>query len=239
MHKNLEVLLDIQALEQRARELEQGIAALPRRTAAIEARLAGAQAALERAQAAQAGNQSERRQLDREIDTLREKISKIRGHSADVKTNQEYKALLDEIAFAENQISQHEEHLLEVMEQADGLERQAAEAQRALAAERQAVERETDECAELARRDQAELATLRQRGKVLRGEAEDLWLRRFDKVLRMRPQALAAVDREACSGCRVRLRPQFLQEMLAEPERLFVCESCGRILYMESVASAQ
>ncbi|MGH9417535.1 MAG: zinc ribbon domain-containing protein [Terriglobales bacterium] len=238
MHKNLEVLLDIQALEQRARELEQEIAALPRRKAAIEAKLAGAKAALERTQAAQAGNQSERRQLDRDIDSLREKISKIRGHSGDVKTNQEYKALLDEIAYAEKQISEHEEHLLQVMEQADGLERQTAEAKQTLAGEQRAVELETAACAERAQRDHAELAELQKRRGGLRAEAEELWLRRFDKVVKMRAQALAAVDREACSGCRVRLRPQFLQEMMAAPERLFVCESCGRILYMETTVAS-
>ncbi|MGH9481373.1 MAG: zinc ribbon domain-containing protein [Terriglobales bacterium] len=237
MPTNLEVLLEIQALEQRLRDLDAEIAALPRRVAAIEAKLAGTQQALDRLQAAQTGNQSERRQVDREIETLREKIGKIRGHSGDVKTNQEYRALLDEIAFAEAQIGKHEERLLEVMEQGEGLEREAATTAATLAGQRREVELEAATTAARAEQDRAQRHQLAQQRDRLRTQADEAWLRRFDRVLRMRGQALAQVDREACSGCRVRLRPQVLQEMAAHPDRLFVCESCGRILYLEPVAT--
>lgn len=236
MQRNLEILLEIQALEQRLRELDAEIAALPRRVTAIEAKLTGTQQALERARAAHAGGQSERRQVDREIESLRAKIDKIRSHSGEVKTNQEYKALLDEIAFAEAQISKHEERLLEVMEQAEGLERQVAEAETVLAGQKREVEQEAAAAAARTQQDQAERQKLVLERDRLRALAEQDWLRRFDRVLRMRRQALAIVDREACSGCRVRLRPQILQEMAAQAERLFVCESCGRILYLEEVA---
>lgn len=238
MHKNLETLLEIQALEQRLRELDAEIAALPRRVAAIEAKLAGAKQALERVQAAQAGNQSERRQVDREIETLREKITKIRSHSGDVKTNQEYRALLDEIAFAEAQIAKHEERLLEVMEQTEALERQATAASATLAAQKREVERESAAATARSQADREERQRIAGERDQRRTQADDAWLRRFDRVLRMRGHALAMVDREACSGCRVRLRPQVLQEMASHPDRLFVCESCGRILYLEPVATS-
>ncbi|MGH9394355.1 MAG: zinc ribbon domain-containing protein [Terriglobales bacterium] len=233
MPRNLEVLLEIQAVENRLRELDAEIAALPRRVASIEAKLSATQQALERAQAAQTAQQSERRQVEREIDELKAKIQKIRGHSGDVKTNQEYRALLDEIAFAEAQIAKHEERLLEVMEQADGLERQAVEIEARLQTERSAVNQETAATSARAQVDQAQRGELAKQCEKLRSQADDAWVRRFDRVLRMRGQALAQVDREACAGCRVRLRPQFLQEMASDGERLFVCESCGRILYLE------
>lgn len=238
MQRNLEILLEMQALEQRLRELDAEIAALPRRVAAIEAKLTGTQQGLERARAAQAGGQSERRQVDRDIEGLRAKIEKIRGHSGDVKTNQEYRALLDEIAFAEAQISKHEERLLEVMDQADGLDRQVAAAEAELAAQRREVGQEAAAASVRTQADQAERRQLAQQRDQLRSQADEEWLRRFDRVLRMRGQALALVDREACSGCRVRLRPQLLQEMASQPERLFICESCGRILYLEEVPIA-
>lgn len=235
MQRNLEILLEIQALETRLRELDAEIAALPRRVAAIEAKLQGAQQALERARAAESGSQSERRQTEREIESLREKITKIRSHSGDVKTNQEYKALLDEIAFAEAQIAKHEEHLLGLMEQADTCKRVVAEAEAALAGQRREIEAESSAASAQTARDQAERQQLVAKRQALREQADEAWLRRFDRVLRMRSQALAAVDRDACNGCRVRLRPQFLQEMASDSERLFVCESCGRILYLETL----
>jgi len=233
MHRNLEILLEVQALELRLRELDVEIAGLPKRQAAAEAKLQGARQELERARAAEAGGLSERRQVDRDVEALRAKIDKLRAHSGDVKTNQEYRALLDEIAFAEKQIAQHEERLLVIMEQAESLAAQVKTVEAALESQRAAIERESRLLAEQTARHQQERQSLHAQRDGLRSQADENWLRRFDRVLRMRGQALVAVDREACSGCRVRQRPQFLQEMLAAPERLFICESCGRILYLE------
>ncbi len=234
MPPQLATLLEIQAIEQRLREVDAEIAALPRRVAEIEAGLAGAQKARDQVRAAQAGNASERRSVDSEIETLRSKIAKIRGHSIDVKTNQEYKALLDEIAFAEAQIGKHEERLLEIMEETETLDRQAAAASQEFDRQQAEVARESAAAAERTAADRALRQQLVAERDRLRARADERWLRRFDQVLRIRGHALAAVDRAACSGCRVRLRPQFLQEMSVDTERLFVCESCGRILYLES-----
>jgi len=46
--------------------------------------------------------------------------------------------------------------------------------------------------------------------------------------------AVATVDGEACSGCRVHLRPYVVQR-IGRPEysELEECESCGRMLYYE------
>jgi predicted nucleic acid-binding Zn-ribbon protein len=233
MPPQLATLLEIQTVEQRLREVDAEIAALPRRVAEIESKLHEAQKAREQTRAAQAGNAGERRAIDSEIDSLRAKISKIRSHSGEVKTNQEYKALLDEIAFAEAQIGKHEERLLEIMEDAEALERQAASAQQTLAEREAEVARESAAAQQRAAADRALRGQLAAERDRLRAQADERWLRRFDQVLRMRSHALVAVDREACSGCRVRLRPQFLQEMNSGSDRLFVCESCGRILYLE------
>lgn len=234
MQKNLEILLEVEKREQRLRELDNEIAALPKRIAAIDAKLTGARQARDRAQAAQETSQSERRQVEREVEDLRAKITKVRSHSSEVKTNQEYKALLDEIAFAEGQIGKHEEHLIEIMEQAEALAQAIAAAEAELKTQEQEVahERVAAEAQTTAHRTEREQVAAER--KALRAQAEDRWLQRFDRVLRMRKHALAVVDGEACGGCRVRLRPQFLQEMALDPERLFVCESCGRILYTEA-----
>ncbi|MGH9475613.1 MAG: zinc ribbon domain-containing protein [Terriglobales bacterium] len=239
MQKNLEILLEVQGREQRLQQLDREIAELPRRVAAIEAKLQGARQARDRARAAQEGEVSERRSVESEIEDLRAKIVKIRSHSSDVKTNQEYKALLDEVAFAEGQIGKHEERLLEIMEQAEALQRATAAAEAELTAQAAEVAVESEAAQRRAEADRGEQKTLAGERDALRAQADELWLRRFDRVLRMRKQALAVVDREACGGCRVRLRPQFLQEMALQPDRLFVCESCGRILYLEAEVLTQ
>lgn len=234
MQKNLEILLEVQKREQRLQELDREIADLPKRVAAIDAQLSGARQTRDQAKAAQDSGQSERRQVEREIEDLRAKITKIRSHSSEVKTNQEYKALLDEITFVEGQIGKHEERLLEIMEQSDSLARATTAAEAELKIQEKDVARESAAAAAQTAAARTEHAHIAAERDALRAQAEAKWLLRFDRVLRMRKQALAAVDREACGGCRVRLRPQFLQEMTLDSDRLFICESCGRILYMEA-----
>ena len=231
MHKDVETLLEVQALEQRLKELDSEINSLPRRLAAIEAQIASQKSALESAQAAQAATQAERRKLESQVQDLKAKVEKSRGHSGEVKNNQEYKALLDEIAFGEAEVAKSEERLLQLME--DGEARAAAvkEAEQALAAAQATIAGEKRAIEERAAADRAERQRVAEQRAGRRATVAEDTLRRYDRVARLRGQAVAMLDQNACGCCRVRLRPQFLQEILAPSDRVFFCESCGRLLY--------
>ena len=48
--------------------------------------------------------------------------------------------------------------------------------------------------------------------------------------------AVATVEGETCSGCRVHLRPYVVQRLQRqESEKIEECESCGRMLFMEDI----
>ena len=73
-----------------------------------------------------------RRKLETEIQDHRQKISKYREQSLAVKTNEQYKALLHEIEFTEQQIRASEDKILEGM--VDSETREAARMHRRAAA---------------------------------------------------------------------------------------------------------
>ena len=101
----IENLLRLQEADKEIRRLQDEIAELPKRVAAIEHKLADTKAQLEKAQAAVKADEAARRKYDTAITDLRGKISKYRDQSLDVKTNEQYKALLHEIQFAEKEIA--------------------------------------------------------------------------------------------------------------------------------------
>ena len=107
----LKMLPDVQnliALQQADREilrLREEIAALPKRVAAIEERLAGTKAILEKAKTAVKADEAARRKFESAISDQQQKISKYRDQSLAVKTNEQYKALLHEIQFAEQEFA--------------------------------------------------------------------------------------------------------------------------------------
>src|SRR5215470_2598139 len=124
MLPDIENLLQLQGVDKEIRRLQDEIAELPKRVAAIEQRLAGTKAQLDKAQAAVKADEAARRKYDTNISDLRGKISKYRDQSLDVKTNDQYKALLHEIQFAEKEITANEDKILELMVNAESREKQ-------------------------------------------------------------------------------------------------------------------
>src|ERR1039457_4473440 len=119
MLPDIENLLKLQDTDKGIRRLQDEVAEFPKRVAVIEQKLAGTKAQLEKAQAAVKADEDARRKYDTAIHDLRAKISKYRDHSLDVKTNDQYKALLHEIQFAEKEIAANEDKILEMMVNAD------------------------------------------------------------------------------------------------------------------------
>src|SRR5256885_7271458 len=101
----------------------------PKRVALIEQKLAGTKAGLEKARAAVKTDEAARRKYETAITDLRGKISKYRDQSLDVKTNEQYKALLHEIQFAEQEITANEDKILELMVNAEAREKEVKAAQ--------------------------------------------------------------------------------------------------------------
>src|SRR5438270_13223956 len=115
MLPDLKNLLDLQVADREITRLKDEIAALPKRVAAIEDQLAGTRAVLEKAKTAVKADEAARRKYESTIQDLRQKISKYRDQSLAVKTNEQYKALLHEIQFAEQDIQANEDKILELM----------------------------------------------------------------------------------------------------------------------------
>jgi uncharacterized protein len=131
MSPEIEHLISLQGTDREIQRLKAEIAELPRRVAVIEEKLAGTKAGLEKARATVKADDAARRKYESAINDLRQKISKYRDQSLEVKTNEQYKALLHEIQFAEQEIASNEDKILELMVNAEARDKQvkAAEAE--------------------------------------------------------------------------------------------------------------
>src|SRR3954471_820611 len=131
MLRDVDNLIAVQEADKEITRLKNEVAALPKVVAAIEAKLAGTKAALEKARGAAKADEAAKRQFESAIQDLQGKISKYRDQSLTVKTNDQYKALLHEIQFAEQDIRSNEDKILELMVNAEVREKavKAAEAE--------------------------------------------------------------------------------------------------------------
>lgn len=235
MHPEIERLLELDKIDREIARLKAEIAALPQRVAAIEKKLASTQAQVDSAHAAVKKAEGDRRKFEADIQALQAKISKYRDQTINVKTNQEYKALLDEISFAEAEIRKFEDRILDGMVEIESREGELKVANKELAAERAEIVKEQDEARARTAEDQAALAALNPRREELRTAIDDGTLRHYERLLKLRGSALAEVRDGKCGACQLALRPQTYNDVLSG-ETLLTCDSCSRYLWMPASA---
>ena len=233
-----ENLLRLQEADKAIRRLQDEIAEFPKRVSAIEHKLADTKAQLEKAQAAVKADEATRRKYETSISDLRGKISKYRDQSLDVKTNDQYKALLHEIQFAEKDIAATEDKILELMLNADARDKEVKAAQAELKAETAEIEKEEEEARQRTAEDEKQLTEWRaKRDQMRAGVNEDL-LRHYERVSKFRGSGIAEVLDHKCMGCQVMLRPQTYNEVRTGQQTV-VCDSCQRILFFNPAHEMQ
>ena len=237
MLADVQNLIELQKADREILRLKDEVAALPKRVAAIEERLSGTKAVLEKAKTAVKGDEANRRKYETAIQDLQQKISKYRDQSLEVKTNDQYKALMHEIQFAEQDIRANEDKILELMVNAEAREKEVKAAEAEMKAEIAEIEKEKAIARERTAEDEKQVAEWSgKRDQARAGVNPDL-LRHYDRVAKFRRTGLAEVREQKCMGCQVMLRPQTYNEVRGG--KSVECESCQRILYYNPEHDAQ
>jgi hypothetical protein len=230
MPTDLEKLVELQEVDLELARLNAQLAKVPKLLASIDAKLANARKRVDEARAVIKAGETAKRQHEQEIQSLNERILKFRGQSSSIKNNEQYKALLSEIAHAEGEIAGHEEKILELMMNADSLQSKLADSEAALKTESAEVERQKTEAESVAVVERTAAAKAQARSQHLRKAVDDTLLATYDRILKSRGYAVAEVLEHRCTACQVMLRPQVLSNIRAAQEVVH-CDSCGRMLY--------
>src|SRR3954466_16148102 len=130
MLPDIQHAIRLQILDDRVTALTKEISTLPKHIAEIEKKLEGHLRRLENDKAALIANQKDRKRLEGEIQAHDQKISKLKGQMMEAKNNEQYKAFQHEIDYAGQETRKAEDRILELMGEAEPLEKnvKAAEA---------------------------------------------------------------------------------------------------------------
>jgi predicted nucleic acid-binding Zn-ribbon protein len=224
-------LIDVQEIDKVIREVTQGLERLPEELGVLEADLEE----LKAAHAAQLQEledlKAQHRDTEMEMTEMEEGIKTSRQRLMEIKSNIEYKAMLKEIAFKEDQRDQRETRILEFMDLMETQNRLIADQNRRieeqdalLVQQRQAV---AAQMAEL----QQELAELEEKRKKLRKAVPAALLKRYEFIRQRRNgTAIAPVHEGVCLGCHMNILPQQFIDLQKGLE-ILQCPHCQRILY--------
>jgi predicted nucleic acid-binding Zn-ribbon protein len=231
MLPDLKLVIRLQEIDNRLRELAGEISALPKHIAAIEKKMVTHERKLEADRAALAANQNERKRCDAEIQAQQQKISKLKDQMLQAKTNDQYRAFQSEIEFCEKEIRASEDRILQLMTEAESLDRNVKAAEAECKTEKAHVEREKADARERTAAHEHSAAELKKERASIASSVTPSVLQRYERVRKSRRGiAVGEAIEGRCSVCNMSMRLQFFQD-LKRGDEVMACESCQRILY--------
>jgi predicted nucleic acid-binding Zn-ribbon protein len=238
VNPTLAALVALQALDTAADTARRRLADLPAAEREIDAAVSRAQADVEACRAELAENQAARRALDKDVAAIDTRLARFDDHKSAVKTNQEYTALLHEIAGAKAEKDAVEEQILLKLEEADAIDARLKAAEAALADARRDGEKARQALVEERGALDTELARLDAERRTAAAGIDPPLAARYDQLLKQRRMiAVAAVHQDVCEACHVRLRPAIAQQVRRN-DGIVQCDSCQRILYFAANAAS-
>lgn len=176
-------------------------------------------------------NQKRRRDLESELQDKKEKIEKYKRQLNEIKTNKEYSSLLKEIDATNAKFDSLEEGIIGEMLSADDIEKEikaaskkAEEVQAELTKKKEGIFQEKNKAEE-------KLKDLEAEKEELLPKIPSDQMKLYKQISRIKNGiVLSPVTEEFCTMCHMRVRPQMVNELIAETQ-IITCENCGRILY--------
>jgi predicted nucleic acid-binding Zn-ribbon protein len=231
MLPDLKLVIRLQEIDTRLAELAREIAALPKYIVEIEKKLISHERKLEADRAALFGNQKERKKCEAEIQVQEQAISKLKDQTLLAKTNEQYRAFQHEIEFCQKEIRKFEDRILELMGEAEPLDKNVKAAETALKAERTLVETESRQARERTAADEKSAAELKKERAAVTASIPPSTCQRYERARRNRAGVgIAEAADGRCTKCNIAMRLQFFQD-LKKGDQVMTCESCNRILY--------
>ncbi len=230
MSDEIDRLWTLHGLDEEAHGVRAALARFPEQQRGLEVKVADAGERLDRARAHVGALQKERRELERQAAALAEQERQFQAKLPSVKKNEEYTALLHEIAATREKRSVLETEILVRMEGEEqeqqgvpALERALATAREEAAARRGVLEGEQAEA-------QARLDGLEARRAASLQELPAATRSRYERVHASRDgRAVVSIEKGACGGCFRTLPPAVLQEARRRDHALN-CDGCGRLM---------
>jgi predicted nucleic acid-binding Zn-ribbon protein len=172
--------------------------------------------------------------LEKELLQISDKIAKNKNKQLEVKKNEEYKALENEIGVLIEQQSAKEDEQIEILLKIDDASATAKVAQEKIALKVIDLERQRANFEKRIQQVESEIVAIEQEIQEARSKVLTDMLRAYDRVKKIVSSApyLAPLNDQKCSGCNLRVSNDVISTVLVE-QKLTQCDQCGRIVYIE------
>lgn len=227
----IEQLLVLQDRDRLLHRLQAELAAVPGQRKHLQDRAAKAQADLDNSRNRCRQIESDRKRLELEVETLKQRIAKVLVEQNNTRSNDQYKAFQHQIETTEAEISRLDDQQLELMEQAEAAAKEAEVAGREATARKAESDKALSDLAAREANLNKELASVTADRARLASAIEPPALQRYERLLKTKgDNVVVGVNNGVCGGCHMRMPTQSFLHAMAAVE-IATCPNCARILY--------
>ena len=231
MQEMIEKLLVLQDRDRNIHRVQAELAQISPQRDGFRAQAAATQAKLEAAKNRVKQIETERKRLEIEVESIKGQIEKYANQQLQTRKNEEYRALAQEIEHCKAEITKIEDREIELMEQAEAVQKEVLRAMADASTAKKTVESEVTQLDEREDNLKKELAAFQKgRAELASGVEESVRLR-YERLLKSRgDNVVVGINHGACGGCHMKLPAQILVNCKSQKE-IVLCGNCGRILY--------
>lgn len=231
MEQWVEDLLALQDVDMRIHNMKLRLKAIPEEVAKLDATIKSEQDDFKSKREDVQKAEMDIKQVESEIKAQNEKIQKLQTQSVMVKKNDEYKALLAEIAHHKEKISDFETAEIEAMERLDSAKVKFKELEKQFDARISSLKDEIGELKTLADEVNEEIANLEQGRPAYSSRIASDILRGYNRLLQNGRPPLVPINNSCCGNCHLKLTPNTLNQV--RKSGVTHCDNCYYMLYLD------
>ncbi len=231
----IEKLLILQDRDRKLARVKDELSYIEPERKSLQEKATRTQAGLEAAKNKVMHFESDRKRLDLEVDSWKQKIEKYSVQQFQTKKNEEFRAMGHEIENAKAEIFKIEDQQLDLMEQIENGQKEVVQAAKTAAEAKKLVD---DQLAQLVGKEtnlKQELAKLTSDREQLAAAVDDSARSKYDRLWKSKNggTVVVGIQHGVCGGCHMRIPPQITVACKRE-EEIVTCPNCARILYYTS-----
>lgn len=227
----IEKLLILQDRDRKILRLKAELNNISPQRQVLQAKAASSQGALDAAKQKAKQIESQRKELELQVESKKQLISKYGLQQFQTKKNEEYRALAHEIDNCRADIVKLEDQQIELMEQAEQAAKEVTAANGVAAELKKIAEQQVAELGEREKNLQKEVAGYESDRGALASVVEEGTLAKYERLLKHKgDNIVVGIQHSTCGGCHMKLTTQSIRSCQGHQE-VITCTNCGRILY--------
>ena len=231
MKKWIEDVIKLQETDLRIRQLSTRQEMIPIEVDKIDKEIEQDEERLKKDKESDMSAKLEIKQVESDIMQQNDEMLKLEKQSVMIKKNDEYKAMMKEIANVKKKISDFETRELELMDKMDEIKQDIQKEEKIINDKKNTLKGEKDDLLELESTIKSQIDKINSNRPELTSVIDEdvisLYIRLIGKGI---GSPLVEVQNGNCGNCHLKLTPQTVN--IARKQDIGTCENCGHLLYM-------